>query len=70
MPKSAGMRVARLTRAEAMKVMTIRMPDELLEWIRQKAARETINRKKSVSMNTMAVEILTGAMKQDKKGTT
>jgi predicted DNA binding CopG/RHH family protein len=64
------MRVAGLTRAEAMKVMTIRMPDELLEWIRQKAARETINRKKSVSMNTMAVEILTGAMNQDKKGTT
>jgi predicted DNA binding CopG/RHH family protein len=64
------MRVARLTRGEAMKVMTIRMPDELLEWIRQKAARETINRKKSVSMNTMAVEILTGAMNQDKKGTT
>lgn len=47
--------------------MTIRMPVELLEWIRQKAARETIQRKKSVSMNTMAVEILTKAMQADRK---
>jgi hypothetical protein len=50
-----------------MKVMTIRMPIELLEWIRQKAARETIKRKRSVSMNTMAVEIITKAMKADRK---
>ena len=47
--------------------MTIRMPDELLEWIRQKAARETIDRNKSVSMNTLAVEVLTLAMEKDKK---
>jgi hypothetical protein len=44
------------------------MPDELLEWIREKAARETIKRKKTISMNTIAVEILDKAMKTDRKG--
>ena len=50
-----------------MKQWTIRMPDELLEWLREKAARETIHRKMSVSMNTLAVEVLTLAMEKDKK---
>ena len=50
-----------------MKVLTIRMSDELVDWIREKAARETVKRKRSVSMNTLAVEILTKAMKADKK---
>lgn len=50
-----------------MKVLTIRMSEEVVEWIREKAARETIKRKKSISMNTLAVEILTKAMKADKK---
>lgn len=51
-----------------MKPYTIRMPDELLDWIREKAARETIKRKKQVSMNTLVVEILTRSMKADRKG--
>ena len=50
-----------------MKQWTIRMPENLLEWLREKAARETIRRKKVVSMNAKAVEILTKAMKADKK---
>ena len=51
-----------------MKPWTIRIPDELLAWIREKAARETIKRKKVVSMNTIMVEILTRSMRADKKG--
>lgn len=51
-----------------MKQWTIRMPDELLDWLREKAARETIKLKKNVSMNAVAVEILTKALKRNKKG--
>lgn len=50
-----------------MKQWTIRMPEGLLEWLREKAARETINRKKQVSMNTIAVEVLSKAVEADKK---
>jgi len=50
-----------------MKAITVRMPDELLDWLREKAARETIKCKKQVSMNTLAVEILTKAMQADRK---
>ena len=50
-----------------MKQWTIRMPQELLDWLREKAARETIRRKRQVSMNTVYVEILTKAMEKDKK---
>ncbi len=52
---------------EPMKQWTFRMPEELMEWLREKAARETIRQKKSVSMNALAVEILTKAMERDKK---
>lgn len=50
-----------------MKAWTVRMPEELMDWLREKAARETIKRKKSVSMNALAVEVLTRAMKADKE---
>jgi hypothetical protein len=50
-----------------MKQWTFRMPEELMEWLRETAARETIQRKKSVSMNALAVKILTKAMKADQK---
>ena len=50
-----------------MKPWTIRIPEEVYDWIREKAARETIKQKKNVSMNTVAVETLTKAMKADKK---
>ena len=33
----------------------------------EKAAKEMLKRKKQVSMNTIAVEVLTKAMKADKK---
>ena len=43
------------------------MPEEVFDWLREKAARETISRKRSVSMNAMAVDILMKAMRADKK---
>ena len=51
-----------------MKAVTIRMPDELLDALRKKAAEETIRRNKQVSINTMAVKILTQAVEKKKKG--
>ena len=50
-----------------MKPFTIRMPDEVLQWLREKAAMETIKQNKQVSMNHLAVGILTKAMKADRK---
>ena len=50
-----------------MKHWSIRMPEELLEWLRAKAAMESIKRKKNVSINTVMVEILTKAIKTDKR---
>ncbi len=48
------------------KAWTIRMPREILEWGRMKAAKETIERNKVVSINTIFVEILKSAMENDK----
>jgi hypothetical protein len=45
----------------------LRLPDELDRWIRKKAAVETIKQNKRVSMNSLVVEILTTAMKAEKK---
>ena len=50
-----------------MKSVTIRMPDEVLEALREAAARETIRQRKQVSMNTLAVEILARGLKMEKK---
>ena len=50
-----------------MKQWTLRLPEEVLDWLREKAAKEMLKRKKQVSMNTIAVEVLTKAMKADKK---
>ena len=49
------------------KQWTIRVPQEILEWIREKAAKETIKHKKVISMNAVFVEILTKAMKAGKQ---
>ena len=46
---------------------TIRTLPEVMEWLTMEAARETIRRKKRVSMNKLAVEILTKAMERAKK---
>ena len=52
---------------DKLKPWTIRMPDEVLDWLRVKAAKETIERNRNVSMNTVAVDILMKAMRADKK---
>ena len=50
-----------------MKSLMLRLPDGVLEWIRDKAAHETIRQKKQVSMNSLVVEILERAMKTDRR---
>jgi predicted DNA binding CopG/RHH family protein len=50
-----------------LKPWTIRVPQEILEWIREKAAKETIKHQKVISMNAIFVEILNKAMKADEK---
>ena len=47
-----------------MKSISIRMSENLLESLREMAARETIKRKKYVSINTLVVEILAKAAKK------
>ncbi len=46
---------------------TLRTPKALMEWLRMEAARETLRRKETISMNKLAVEILTQAMAERKK---
>lgn len=48
-----------------MKQWTIRMPEELFEWLRDKAAMETIAQKTRVSMNALVVQILSDARERN-----
>ena len=50
-----------------MKSISIRMPEERLDWLRVKTAKETVKRNRSVSNNALEVEILAEAMQADKK---
>lgn len=50
-----------------MKSWTLRMPDEMLNWLRKKAAEETIKQNKNVSINTFALEILYKAKEEDER---
>ena len=52
---------------DQVKAWTIRIPAELMQWIREKSAMATIKEQKQVSMNSIAIEILTKAMKADQK---
>jgi len=45
----------------------LRVPEDIYNWVREKAARETIERGERISMNALAVEILTKAMNADRK---
>jgi predicted DNA binding CopG/RHH family protein len=44
------------------KPLTLRVPEKLMEAIRKRAAEETIKRNERVSINTLAVEILSKAL--------
>jgi hypothetical protein len=50
-----------------LKAWTVRLPLDVLEWLRVAAAEETIKRRKIVSMNSLAIEIFQEAMKKDLK---
>ena len=45
----------------------VRVPAGIIDWLRDRAARETLRQKKVVSMNAIAVEILQTAMEKDLK---
>ncbi|MEM5789949.1 MAG: hypothetical protein AAGU11_21745 [Syntrophobacteraceae bacterium] len=52
---------------EAMRAITVRLPEELLDWLREKAALKTIEIKKQYSINTLVVDILRRGMEADQK---
>ncbi len=50
-----------------MKSISFRLPDDLADWLREKAAMETIRRKKYVSINVLVVEIFRREMEADRR---
>ena len=50
-----------------MKSVSIRMPDELLGWLRKRAARETFETGEQYSINSLVVDILTRDMEADQR---
>ena len=52
---------------DQMQSWTIRIPKEVFDWMRIKAAEETIVRKRLCSMNGLVTEIITKAMEVDLK---
>jgi hypothetical protein len=50
-----------------MKAISIRMPDEILDWLREKAAMETIRQKQHFGINGYVVEVLRREMEEGKK---
>ena len=53
-----------------MKAITFRVPDEIADWIRDKAAMETIKLKRQVSINSLVLDLLRREMEADQKTTT
>ena len=47
--------------------MTVRMPVRIMSWLRRRAALETIERNRRVSVNTVIVDILRQEMEADRK---
>ena len=50
-----------------LKAWTVRLPLDVLEWLRVASAEETIKRRKIVSMNNFAIELFQEAMKRNLK---
>ena len=50
-----------------MVTMSLRLPKQVVTWLRKRAALETIEKDKRVSMNGLIVEILTQAMEGDRR---
>jgi isocitrate dehydrogenase kinase/phosphatase len=57
------------TRRCFMKSVSIRMPEEVLDWLREMAAKETIARKRQYSINSLVLDIIKREMEiGEKKG--
>jgi hypothetical protein len=54
-------------KGEKMKGLNLRMPDEILKWVREKAARATIAKGERVSMNIIILDLLKREMEADRK---
>jgi hypothetical protein len=50
-----------------MKAITFRVPDEIADWIRERAALETIRQKRQVSINSLVLGLLSREMEADKQ---
>lgn len=50
-----------------MQPWTIRFPEKLFDWIRTRAAEQTIQEKRNVSMNSFVVDTLAKLMEEDLK---
>lgn len=50
-----------------MKSVSIRMPEDLLDWLRKRAARETIKTGNQYSINTFVVNVLKREMEADQR---
>jgi len=50
-----------------MRTMSIRIPEDLADWLRVQAAKETIKRTRYVSINTLVAEIFRRTMEADRK---
>jgi hypothetical protein len=48
-----------------MKVISVRMPEKILDWLREKSAMETIRLKKHFSINSYILDILRLEMEAD-----
>ncbi len=54
-------------RGEPTESITVRMPKDLLTWLRRKAALEIIERDRSVSINSIIVRVLRREMEAEKR---
>jgi hypothetical protein len=50
-----------------MKAITFRVPDEIADWLREKAALQTIHQKRQVSINSLVLEMFRREMEADQK---
>jgi hypothetical protein len=50
-----------------MKAITFRVPDEIADWLREKAAVQTIKQKRQVSINSLVLEMFRREMEADQK---
>ena len=52
---------------DKMVTMSVRLPKQVVTWLRKTAAVETIELDKRVSMNSLLIDILTKAMNADRR---